>query len=136
MHDLGQMRPYHANIASPHVPAFSGSQFRMSELTAAVALAQLRKVDGIRAHCRRLYTRIFFFQAEDGIRDLTVTGVQTCALPISPPRLRRSPAPRSRPTQRDGGGSVGLSLFDSSSESVKSCRSSSRSSREFSASSS
>src|SRR2546430_13124161 len=25
---------------------------------------------------------IFFFQAEDGIRDLTVTGVQTCALPI------------------------------------------------------
>src|SRR2546430_12720835 len=31
----------------------------------------------------------FFFQAEDGIRDLTVTGVQTCALPISeaPSRL-------------------------------------------------
>src|SRR5437867_5789077 len=34
----------------------------------------------------------FFFQAEDGIRDRTVTGVQTCALPISHgarPRLRR-----------------------------------------------
>src|SRR2546430_7723723 len=30
----------------------------------------------------------FFFQAEDGIRDLTVTGVQTCALPIYPPTLR------------------------------------------------
>src|SRR2546430_7261501 len=32
----------------------------------------------------------FFFQAEDGIRDLTVTGVQTCALPIwllTPPVL-------------------------------------------------
>src|SRR5256886_8064181 len=31
-----------------------------------------------------LRTRVcrFFFQAEDGIRDLTVTGVQTCALPI------------------------------------------------------
>src|SRR2546430_12689175 len=28
---------------------------------------------------------VFFFQAEDGIRDLTVTGVQTCALPISAP---------------------------------------------------
>src|SRR2546430_6082192 len=27
----------------------------------------------------------FFFQAEDGIRDLTVTGVQTCALPIFKP---------------------------------------------------
>src|SRR5436309_9760236 len=26
----------------------------------------------------------FFFQAEDGIRDFHVTGVQTCALPISP----------------------------------------------------
>src|SRR5215469_17683975 len=26
---------------------------------------------------------VFFFQAEDGIRDLYVTGVQTCALPIS-----------------------------------------------------
>src|SRR5260370_23067151 len=31
------------------------------------------------------YTRIlFFFQAEDGIRDSSVTGVQTCALPIYP----------------------------------------------------
>src|SRR5207248_7715590 len=29
-------------------------------------------------------SRNFFFQAEDGIRDRTVTGVQTCALPISP----------------------------------------------------
>src|SRR2546430_5522941 len=28
------------------------------------------------------YVYFFFFQAEDGIRDLTVTGVQTCALPI------------------------------------------------------
>src|SRR5450432_4735352 len=28
---------------------------------------------------------VFFFQAEDGIRGLIVTGVQTCALPISPP---------------------------------------------------
>src|SRR6266540_5968577 len=28
----------------------------------------------------------FFFQAEDGIRDRDVTGVQTCALPISGPR--------------------------------------------------
>src|SRR5699024_12142622 len=29
----------------------------------------------------------FFFQAEDGIRDRNVTGVQTCALPISPGQL-------------------------------------------------
>src|SRR5205085_7885615 len=32
----------------------------------------------------------FFFQAEDGIRDLTVTGVQTCALPIFTPACAAS----------------------------------------------
>src|SRR5690606_40909803 len=32
-------------------------------------------------------TCLFFFQAEDGIRDFHVTGVQTCALPISTARL-------------------------------------------------
>src|SRR2546426_6526560 len=32
----------------------------------------------------RLACLFFFFQAEDGIRDYKVTGVQTCALPISP----------------------------------------------------
>src|ERR1035437_10066792 len=31
----------------------------------------------------------FFFQAEDGIRDIGVTGVQTCALPIWGPRQSR-----------------------------------------------
>src|SRR2546427_1311929 len=34
----------------------------------------------------------FFFQAEDGIRYLTVTGVQTCALPIYQRRLSSPPA--------------------------------------------
>src|SRR5256885_12783699 len=34
-----------------------------------------------RAFC--LFYFFFFFQAEDGIRDYKVTGVQTCALPIS-----------------------------------------------------
>src|SRR6266699_5481616 len=42
----------------------------------------------------------FFFQAEDGIRDADVTGVQTCALPISPARTsalaRTWPGGRSR----------------------------------------
>src|SRR5439155_12374021 len=32
--------------------------------------------------CNPLYVFFFFFQAEDGIRDGHVTGVQTCALPI------------------------------------------------------
>src|SRR5206468_4572201 len=42
---------------------------------------------------------VFFFQAEDGIRDLIVTGVQTCALPIWPERSAepRSPASSTRP---------------------------------------
>src|SRR5688500_19938233 len=55
---------------------------------------------------------IFFFQAEDGIRDYKVTGVQTCALPISVEgrvdrhlalrdRGRRpQPVPRPRPVRR------------------------------------
>src|SRR5256885_3794681 len=34
----------------------------------------------LRCHLERYF---FFFQAEDGIRDYKVTGVQTCALPIS-----------------------------------------------------
>src|SRR5690349_24485720 len=47
------------------------------------------------------FREYFFFQAEDGIRILYVTGVQTCALPISgspasEPAARRSPA-ASRP---------------------------------------
>src|SRR2546429_5312080 len=32
--------------------------------------------------CFRTVQLLFFFQAEDGIRDVAVTGVQTCALPI------------------------------------------------------
>src|SRR6266567_9165397 len=52
-----------------------------------------------------LFFFFFFFQAEDGIRDLTVTGVQTCALPIlrrprEARRHRRAAAPSG---QRAGG---------------------------------
>src|SRR6266487_6376559 len=51
---------------------------------------------------------VFFFQAEDGIRDGRVTGVQTCALPISgcdPPRAPQrgwpdSHTPRAAPAAR------------------------------------
>src|SRR6266404_9912213 len=47
----------------------------------------------------RITRRFFFFQAEDGIRDKLVTGVQTCALPISR-SLRRS---RARGPRGSGG---------------------------------
>src|SRR2546421_2464439 len=44
-------------------------------------------IGGMRAERSRISVcavfSFFFFQAEDGIRDLIVTGVQTCALPIS-----------------------------------------------------
>src|SRR6478735_11717335 len=40
------------------------------------------------------YLFFFFFQAEDGIRDYKVTGVQTCALPISGPAYVRRVLPR------------------------------------------
>src|SRR5256886_4811563 len=48
---------------------------------------------------------VFLFQAEDGIRDLTVTGVQTCALPISRVRGGRGARQSLRTHQRhiDGG---------------------------------
>src|SRR5207249_9069639 len=46
----------------------------------------------------------FFFQAEDGIRDRNVTGVQTCALPISFPALARA----CRGGVRSGGGDRGV----------------------------
>src|SRR5438128_10632465 len=41
-----------------------------------------------------------FFQAEDGIRAATVTGVQTCALPISRRAGRSGTGPRTRPPRR------------------------------------
>src|SRR3989442_898118 len=43
----------------------------------------------IRSRTLLLLMSFFFFQAEDGIRDADVTGVQTCALPIWPACPRR-----------------------------------------------
>jgi dTDP-4-amino-4,6-dideoxygalactose transaminase len=65
-HDLGTLRPLHDRVAGGHrLNAFPGSNFRMSEFTGAVALAQLRKLDtvvrDIRTNARRVY---------EGIRDL------------------------------------------------------------------
>src|SRR5207248_6401585 len=46
-----------------------------------------------------LFFFFFFFQAEDGIRDRTVTGVKTCALPISPNALASAYAPPPAPAR-------------------------------------
>src|SRR2546422_7427110 len=51
----------------------------------------------------------FFFQAEDGIRDVAVTGVQTCALPISGAHgTRRGRLGGSTGTARRGGDPLDL----------------------------
>ena len=65
-HDLGGLRPLHEKAAGGrHLDWFPGANFRMSEFTGGVLLAQLRKLDTIvrdvRANARRVY---------DGIRDL------------------------------------------------------------------
>src|SRR2546430_5791139 len=62
------------------------ASFELLDIHAAVAKEARRNPikDAVQQHQdRRGLDPFFFFQAEDGIRDLTVTGVQTCALPIS-----------------------------------------------------
>src|SRR2546430_13290927 len=74
---------------------------------------------------RYLVSLFFFFQAEDGIRDLTVTGVQTCALPIFAEftqRLEKDILPLLRKQKgfqdeitfvgQDGSEAFGISLWD------------------------
>src|SRR5262249_61961019 len=58
--------------------------FWIASASQAFAWNALAKVIGsgdVSSHMRRSFF-FFFFQAEDGIRDWSVTGVQTCALPI------------------------------------------------------
>src|SRR5256885_13346183 len=64
------------------------------------------------------FSFFFFFQAEDGIRDYKVTGVQTCALPICPrhapgrraARRALPPRPRWRPRGRTGRAGTGREI--------------------------
>src|SRR5690349_4329883 len=65
----------------------------------------------------------FFFQAEDGIRDLYVTGVQTCALPIlSQKSLTMSPASRSRRSWVTRRGALSENMNDSGVSLAHPCR--------------
>src|SRR6266436_1360434 len=58
---------------------------------------KLVNATGLSRSNRRLFGKIvFFFQAEDGIRDVAVTGVQTCALPIWGPSASPSGSSRWR----------------------------------------
>src|SRR5260370_27387955 len=65
-HDLGALRPLHEHeLGGAKIESLAGSQFRMSEFTGGVLVAQFRKldriVDSVRSSARRVY---------DGIRDL------------------------------------------------------------------
>src|SRR2546429_5654265 len=62
---------------------------------------------------RVYYLCFFFFQAEDGIRDVAVTGVQTCALPISADSSPAAFAPTGsdhRHPERGGCSAIELSI--------------------------
>src|SRR5256885_9943770 len=59
----------HENLVDDNMPTFT--IFVGAEVEASVSLSYLNQLKSE-----------FFFQAEDGIRDYKVTGVQTCALPI------------------------------------------------------
>src|SRR5207245_6367313 len=78
---------------------------------------------------RSVFVLCFFFQAEDGIRDATVTGVQTCALPISaltaspdngrnrPPVYSGAPArPSAQKTGSSGQGALPMAAVSARSE--------------------
>src|SRR5688572_2652618 len=81
-------------VDAAHLAALLASAQIRLVLTAHPTEARRRTI--IAKLARIFDVLLFFFQAEDGIRDLTVTGVQTCALPICP-------RPRARPRRGPGG---------------------------------
>jgi 8-amino-3,8-dideoxy-alpha-D-manno-octulosonate transaminase len=65
-HDLGALRPLHEHVlGQARGESFAGGQYRMSEFTGGVLLAQLRKLDTIIASVRASARRVY-----DGVRDL------------------------------------------------------------------
>src|SRR2546429_675051 len=69
-----------------------------AELTENMINGVERPVKGAELFAFTLRVHVFFFQAEDGIRDVAVTGVQTCALPISGLHAWYKPISRSEDT--------------------------------------
>src|SRR5256886_1901780 len=102
-------------------PVIAGDSFEM-DAVGALRLSPLRRglaidstVDIFTFYVphRHVYGEqwIKFIQADDGIRDLTVTGVQTCALPICGPQVRhaRRDAPGHRAAEAEAGHSDAVS---------------------------
>lgn len=57
-HDLGMVRAHHHLFINPSEPQFCGGQYRMNEVTGALALAQLRKLEAARHHYRAVRAEI------------------------------------------------------------------------------
>src|SRR5256885_10686696 len=68
--------PHRSDMTRTYTSCRMGCGPAAVQRTASARFSSLRKL--VSASCS-----YFFFQAEDGIRDYKVTGVQTCALPIS-----------------------------------------------------
>src|SRR5256884_6088809 len=90
------------------VPHLNETERARRRTTAATSI----DIIGKQAAYSQLHTEMdrefFFFQAEDGIRDVAVTGVQTCALPISgragihrPTETTRAPRARAAPPRAE-----------------------------------
>src|SRR5690349_10552301 len=96
----------HTGVDFPYYDAYTRLQYHENPFMGPFAKDYFsnfgKSTDFTRELTRDFFLTVFFFQAEDGIRDLYVTGVQTCALPIctrrgSPPsRPRRPPSCRCR----------------------------------------
>ena len=111
-HDTGAVRPGHVKLlGTPKTEPLIGTNFRMSEFTGGVLLAQLRKLDRIvgdvRANARRVYegvrdmpgatmrrlpdpegeigTGIFFGFKSKALRDRYMAAMKAEGVPVSPP---------------------------------------------------
>jgi 8-amino-3,8-dideoxy-alpha-D-manno-octulosonate transaminase len=73
-HDMGGIRPPHAAGGKPQLDWFIGTNYRMSEFTGGVLLAQVRKLDRIIGGVRSAAARVY-----EGIRDLP--GIELRKLP-------------------------------------------------------
>src|SRR2546430_5255942 len=65
-----------------HGSGLPAGRFRAHSTRSASAITPVTTVSKNSIRAKFMNRCVFFFQAEDGIRDFTVTGVQTCALPI------------------------------------------------------
>src|SRR5215217_6878401 len=62
---------------------WSPYHYKKNDMLNDLHIGHLRNSPAVSLSGGELLCVVFFFQAEDGIRDIGVTGVQTCALPIS-----------------------------------------------------